>query len=642
MGFKYGWISAIAGISFLLVFLVSCEEDLDTLGDGVIAGEPFVTDRAEFDVFAFNRSAVAVQTNNLPLYQIGVYDDPFYGRRQAITTSQITFQNLQGDPVFGNHRQESEDLPEDLRGNDTIPENERVKEVLLYLPYQVVNTSVTTDTDGDGIADELESPEDRNNPDSDQDGDGLTDSEERAQGTNPFDEDTDGDGINDAEDDATAANIFANTFALDSIFSRRFVGMGDEAPYVGEEFTLKVERSTFFLRDLDPNANFLESQEYFSNTNITTFVEGDPLFEGTVTIDNKEIINFTEEDSDTDTDSDDSATQTVSTRLNPGIQVALDTLFFQENILDKEGSFELLTQSNLSDFIRGLHFTITPSNDDLLILFDLTQANITITYEFDDFVRDENEDGETTETIERVERDFVMNFLQIQPNNVVVGNAVNTFIDEPLPSEVMAQLDDDQLNASRLYLKGGSGSFSELRLFDRDLTLANDILEDIKANNWTINEANLVFYVDRDALDALGGTIEPPQLYLYDSRTNLRLFDDSSTSGFATLLDLLRETYGGDIETSSDGRGTKYTIRITDYFNNLVVRDSILAPLNLSLSSSLLVTNTLEAESVRGERVDLPVMNTINPLGTVLFGNNVPIEEEDRKLKLQIFYTETD
>ena len=618
----------------MLVFLVSCEEDLDTLGDGVIAGEPFVTDKAEYDVFAFNRSVVAVQTNRLPLYQIGVYDDPVFGRREAIATAQLTFANLQANPVFGTYRQDLEDLPEESRGRDTIPENETVKEVLLYLPYQLVN-STNSDTDGDGVPDELDV--DPDDSESDTDGDGVTDIQERIDQTNPFDPDTDGDGINDAEDETTTLNTFANTLALDSIISSRFLGFEDRDQYVGEEFSLKVERSTFFLRELDPGANFEENQEYFSNTDITTFVEGDPLFEGMVTIDNKEIVTFEEDDPDTEDDE----SLIVSTRLNPGVQVALDPQFFQENILDKEGSFELLSQSNLSNFIRGLHFSITPSNEDLMILFDLTQANITITYEYDDFVVEDDEDGGSTETIEKVEEDFVLNFLQVQ-NDVVFGNAVNTFRNDLFPSEISSQLDNDQENASRLFLKGGSGSYSELRLFDRDQGIADNILEEIKSNNWVINEANLIFYVDRDALDIAGGTIEPEQLYLYNLNSNLPLFDNSSIAGFNSIESLLRETFGGNIERGSDNTGVKYTVRITDYINNLVVRDSTLAPIGLSLSSSLNIINTQEAESAMGERVDLPLMNALNPLGTILFGSNVALEEEEKRLKLQIFYTETD
>ena len=635
MDLKLNRILTSVGAFLFLVLISSCEEDLDTLGDGVIAEEPFETNSTAYDVFAFNRSAVAVQTNRLPLYQIGVYNDPIYGRREAIATSQVTFPNSQGNPVFGNFRQDVEDLPESARGKDTIPENETVKQVLLYLPYQLVPSS-SNDRDGDGVPDELESPEDRDNPDSDQDNDGLTDSEERAQGSNPFDPDTDGDGIGDAEDDATILNSFANTFALDSIFSRRFIGTDNQAQYVGEEFTFKVERSTFFLRNLYPDQDFLENQEYFSNTDIPSFVEGDPLFEGTVTVDNKEIVTFNEDDPDTEDDE----SLIVESRLNPGIQIALDPQFFQENILDKEGSFELLSQSNLAEFIRGFHFSITPTNEDLLLLFDLTQATITITYEFDDFVTEDDEDGDTVESIEKVEREYVLNLLQTQNTNVL-GNAVNTFRDDPLPSNVLAQLDNDQENASRLFLKGGSGAFTEFRLFNEDEDIANGIIDEIKSNNWVINEANLIFNIDRDALDLTGGVIEPPRLYIYRADNNLPVYNlatERSTSQ-EPLGQFLN--YDGILEKDSNGDGVRYTVRITEYINDIIVRDSVNAPLRLSLTSNIAIPATQEGESAMSQRVDLPVMNAINPLGTILFGNNVPAQEEDQKLKLQIFYTET-
>ncbi len=635
MGLNKGWISALAGTFFLWVFLVSCEDDLNTtIGEGVIPGEPFISGRAEYDVFAYNRSSVAVQTNRLPLYQIGVYDDPVFGRREAIVTSQIAFQNLQGDPVFGNYSQDLEDLPEASRERDTIPENETVKEVLLYLPYQIVPGS-SSDRDGDGVPDELERPEDRDDPNSDQDNDGLTDLEESILGTNPFDPDTDGDGINDADDETTLTNTFANAFALDSIFSRRLINNPNQQ-LVGEEFTLKVERSTFFLRNLDPNTNFEEAQEYLSNTNIPSFTEGNPLFEGTVTIDNEQIVTFNEDDPDTD--ENESLTINTDLSLPPGVQVALDPQFFQENILDKEGDFELFSQSNLADFIRGLHISIIPNNEDLMILFNLLQANITITYEFDDFVVD---DDNPAGTIEKVERAFTLNFLQ-NIDGAVRGNAVNTFIDAPLPSDIIGQLDNPTENASRLFLKGGSGTFSELRLFNEDAEIANDIIADIKANDWVINEANLVFNVDRSRLDLNGGTIEPPRLYLFNAENNTPLFNVlAEPANLQSPLDQFLD-YDGILERDSEEKGIKYTVRITEYLNDIIVRDSTNAPLRLTLTSNVGIGSVQEAEATLGERVDLPLMNTINPLGTVLFGNNVLTEEEDKKLKLQIFYTEID
>ena len=626
----------MVGAIFISSICVSCEEDLDTLGDGVIASEPFTTDNVEYDVFAFNRAVNSVRTNRLPLYQLGTYNDPIYGRREAIITSQLTFLNLQGDPVFGNYRQEVEALPESQRGRDTIPENETVKEVVLYIPYLQPPASAN-DRDNDGVPDELESPEDRDDPNSDQDGDGLTDSQENVRGTDPFNPDTDGDGINDDEDDEIALNLFANTFALDSIFSNRFKESGVDDPYIGERFNLRVERSSFFLGDLDPADQFGSNTTYFSTNDIPSFVEGEALFDDVVVIDNKEIVTFQEDDPDTDDDE----SIFITSRQAPGMRVALDPTFFQENILDREGSFELLSQSNLASFIRGLHISMIPENDDLMILFDLSRANITITYEFDDLVIDDS-DGEDQETIEKVEREYVLNLLQVQNDNIF-GNAVNTFVQEPLPANIAGSLGDNGFNAERLYLKGGQGTYAELRLFDENEGVANDLIQEIKDNDWVINEANLVFHVDQDALENVNGTIEPPRLYLFRGDNGLPLYDIATE--ISTSQDPLRQflNFDGILERNSSGNGTKYTVRITDYINDIIVRDSVNAPLRLTLSSNIGVVS-VQGAAVEGstENIDLPVMNAINPLGTILFGNNVPLENEDKKLKLQIFYTEID
>ena len=621
MGLNKGIISAFAGIFFLSGCLVSCEEELDTLGDGVIAGEPFDTDRAEFDVFAFNRRINAVQTNKLPLYQVGVFNDPIYGRREAQITSQITFTNLQANPLFGNFSQNSEDAADLDDDDNTINENETVKEVILYMPYQLV-PNTNRDTDNDGVQDEFD--DDPDDPNTDNDGDGLTDNEERLRGTDPFNPDTDGDGIGDAEDDVTAINSFPITFALDSIFGST---TALESP-----FNFKVERSTFFLRDLDPSTNFEDAQEFFSTQEFSPAFVSDVLFDGEVTISNLEYVFFEEDDPDTEEDE----SEIVDSRLNPGIRVSLDPQFFQENVLDKEGSIELLSQANLNEFIRGFHFTLTPLNGDLMLLLDLSQANITITYEFDDFTTDDSTD-DTAGTIEKVEREFTFNFLQ-NNNNVTNGNAVNTFIDEPFSSDIASNLDNGE-NASRIYLKGGSGAYTEIRLFDMDGGAS--IIEEIRANNWIINEANLVFYVDRDALDNAGGdVIEPPRLYLYNAETNEPLFNESTEFSSSQSPLGLFLNYDGILQEDDNGRGTRYSVKITEYLNDIIVRDSASDPLALTLTSNIDIIGVLEAQG-ETDRVDLPVMATINPFGTGLFGSNVATEEEERRLKLEIFFTES-
>ncbi len=622
MGLKKSLVPAIVGMFSLVLFLGSCEEELDTLGDGVIGGEPFETNRAEFDVFAFNKNVVAVQTNRLPVYQVGTYNDPVYGRREAHITSQLRLPvNTNTGSIintFGNLSQAQEDGAENDENPDTIDEEETITEVILYMPYQLI-PSTNNDSDGDSVIDSEDL--DPNDPNSDSDGDGVTDSEERNQGSDPLNADEDG-----SEEDFVP-NTFPIAFELDSIY-------GSENA-LSQPFNFKVERSSFFLRDLDPEANFEEAQEYFSNTNIPSFVEGAPLFEGEVTISNEQFVIFEEDDPETETDE----SEVVDERLPPGIRVRLDPQFFQENLLDMEGSLELLSQANFANFLRGLHFSLQPANGDVMLLLDLSQATITLNYEFQDYI-DTNISDDELGSVETIEREFVLNLLRNQ-NNTTFGNAVNTFIDDPFSAEVSDELDTG-VNASRIYLKGGSGVYAELFLFDEDEDVAADIIDGIRANNWIINEAILSFYIDTEKLNGPEGFVEPPRLYLYDTETNLPLISTGTENSVSQLPLGQFLNYDGIIQTDEDGDGIKYSIRITEHINDLILRDAPNEKLALTLTANIGIFAVLDAMGDSGNVEELPVLSNVIPSGTVLFGNNVAPENEDKKLKLEIFFTEID
>nr|WP_297787269.1 DUF4270 family protein [uncultured Allomuricauda sp.] len=595
-------VSALVGTLVLLI--ASCEDELDTIGDGVISGEPFTTGKIEYDVFAYNKGITAVQTNKLPLYQLGTFNDPIYGKRKASIISQLSLSSI--TPTFGDLTQSGEDESDSDDNEATIQENETVKEVYLYIPFQLPPSS---DTDGDGVDDEFESGDDVTDPNSDWDGDGVTDNQERIQGSNPFDPDEDGTG------DDFVANSYPNRFDLDSIYGDR-----------SQPFNLVVSRSNYFLRDLDPNLNFEQAQEYYSNQEFSSFI-GETLFSGEVTIENEELL-FRDNEDDPDTENVDES-QEVSNRLNPGIRVALDPDFFQENILDKEGQAELLSQSNFKNFFRGIHLSGTDM-DELMLLLDLTQANITITYEYDDY------DAEADDIV-TAERDFTLNFL-VGTSTGITGNAVNVFENEMMPTEVENALNNNE-NASRIFVKGGA-TLAEVRLFDEIEHGGSEIINQIKQNNWVINEANLVFYVDREALDA--SVVEPPRLYLYNAENNQPLFDvsnESVTSASGTNPLRYFPSHDGILETDND-LGVKYTIRITEHINNIIVRDSVNAKLGLTLTPNIGITAVQEAIGSDNQGVDYPIAAALSPLGTVLYGSNVSVGEEEKKLKLEIYYTE--
>jgi hypothetical protein len=157
--------------------------------------------------------------------------------------------------------------------------------------------------------------------------------------------------------------------------------------------------------------------------------------------------------------------------------------------------------------------------ENLMFLLNLTQATITITYEYQDYNTEDKK-------IETAEKDFVLNLLVQNTNGAITGNAVNTFSNDAYSSEILNALDDGK-NASKIYVKGGAGTFTEIRLFDELENGGGDIINEIKANNWIINEANLVFYVDRTTL---GDTAmdEPPRLNLYNAETNRIIFNPNN------------------------------------------------------------------------------------------------------------------
>ena len=614
--FKRSKLPVLTGILIVVAF-VSCEEEITTIGAEVRGGEPFKTDKAEFDVFAYNSKIEAVRTNQLPIYQLGVYDDPIYGKTEASITSQLLLTAV--GPNFGVFSQEDEDNWENDNNISSIPEVETVDSVYLYIPFL---KNPKGDLDGDGVADEYDiDPRDAN---SDTDGDGFTDNEERISGTNPLIEDS-------VDDEDFVANNFSKKVDIDSIY------VNSEAinSNIETSFHLKVERSTYFLRDLDPNTNFQEAQEYYSSQQFSPSFVAEVLFEGDYSVSDDQFL-LDQFDNSSTADINESQQKAI---LDPGIRVALDNAFFQENLMDKEGATELLSQANFTEFVRGIHLSTATISDDVMMLLDMKDAAITVYYHYNKVNTNDTSDDTSDDEIVIENAQFVLSSL-VEQNGFVSGNAINTLNDEIYPATIGDALNMGQ-NATKLYLKGGAGTYTEIKLFAEDDTEGQTLINQIKANNWIINEANLVFYVDRETLDVEGAALEPSRLYLYNTEDNLPLFNRNTESTDQTSIPLLGTflIYDGVINKSSDGKGEKYTIRITEHINNILVRESNNSPLGLTLTPDIEFIGINEAMMTDGNAKDLPVAQTLSPLGTVLFGG-LP-ENGDKKLKLEIFYTET-
>jgi len=435
------------------------------------------------------------------------------------------------------------------------------------------------------------------------------------------DEDED---LTDTEENETVTKVWLNIpfFNSASLQDDGSVETVADSIYGNTDFLidLKVQELTRFLRDFDVDSG---AQVYYSNEDFTGFT-GVDLFNESYAIDTAPVeILETDEDGVIVTDTD--GNPVVEETLTPRIRVALDTDFFQNRIINNEGSI-LLSNNNVfqaEELFRGAYISI--NNDaDVLMLLDFSEVTIDIEYEYDE-LNDQGTDDAADDVVETQESTYTL--------SLALNNVVNVHQTDPFLIDVEATEDN-------LYLKGTDGSMSIIELFgeDADGNGIADELEDIREEEWLINEANLVFYINQDELTDT--SIEPERIYLYDFNNNTPLIDyffDQSVNATSSALN--KAIHGGIIEKDEDDKGTQYKIRITEHVNNLIRNDSTNVKLGLAVSSDInLVTNARILNGITDDEEFIPTISAMSPLGTVLYGNT-PAVPEEKRLKLEIFYT---
>ncbi|MEM7186104.1 MAG: DUF4270 domain-containing protein [Bacteroidota bacterium] len=529
----------------LIIALASCEEEFSNIDTNII-DQNFTT---EFDdtrtVIAYSKRIPSVQSNGLPVYQFGVYNDPVYGKTSASLLSQVTLGPGDTDPNFG---------------DCTVLDS-----VVLYLPF--FNTSTVT---------------------------GET-----------------------------------TEFTLDSVFGSSPVN-------------ISIYESDFFLRDFDPETNFEEPQNYYSSQG--------PMFRDQIITGGVNNLMFTIENFTPSPEAhtifvnqtnEQGQVEQVPQTVPPGIRVQLPKEFFQEKIIDQEGTLALLNNNNFREYFRGLYFEVTSTTDDgnlfLLNLNDgdsdaLNDARINIYYTFKSLNGNETCEDEG---LEEFPGDLEILFNTISVNTY--ENNIPLAINDALTNANTAEGEET------LYVKGGAGAMTIIELFgeDADGNGIADELEDLRDREWLINEANLIFYVDQDRIQ--GGANEPERLFIFDAENNRRLIDfELDITSNNLPVDAITE-HLGRLERGSDEFGDFYKIKITSHLSNLINRDSTNVALGLMVSQNVTEADFQNLETDLVPRPELiidqvPASGVISPQGTVLFGNNTT--NENKRLKLQIFYTE--
>ncbi|APG60598.1 DUF4270 domain-containing protein [Christiangramia salexigens] len=387
-------------------------------------------------------------------------------------------------------------------------------------------------------------------------------------------------------------------YKLDSIF-----GEGS--------FKLSVYETSYLLNDLDPSTGFEQQQKYYSDQqdDVEKNIVGEPLFvdeEFTPSSDSYVSYELNEVgDNDTITNA-------------PALRLKLPVAFFKNKIIDKQGSDVLLNNNNFKNYFRSLLIKAETNNTaGNLILFNLANNDAEISLYYTHEIEDED-DG-----LVRKRGSFDLKFTG--------GNRFNVYKGE-FPDNILQEIEaqDENSGSSNLYLKSQEGSMAVIELFEDEAEF-----EELKQNNWLINEANLTFYINQDAL---GEVVEPERLMLYDLDNNSVLIDyaiDPTATESSPANSRL--TYSGKIERGEDGNGQFYKIRITEHINRVLNSDADNVKLGLVITGNI---NNASFSAVR--RIDgverVPAASLLTPRGTVLYGDAA--SDEDKRLKLRIYYTD--
>ncbi|TDO84038.1 uncharacterized protein DUF4270 [Flavobacterium chryseum] len=411
------------------------------------------------------------------------------------------------------------------------------------------------------------------------------------------------------------------TYALDSIYG---------APE--GKFKLSVYESGIQMRASSFENGTQVAQLYYTDqatnsddVNFDTKKVGNRLNNGGV-LENDEFFFNSSEITDVTKGTDG---KDIITRVAPEMRLNLDKAFFQTKILSASAT-KLATADVFQEYFRGLYFKVeksgsSPSN---MALLNFAQGKITIKYKAK---TDITTDAETVKD----DRTLVIN---------LTGSTASLLNDVKEPTYLNAIQHPISTGDDRLYLKGGQGSLAVLELKD----FASK-LQAIRDNNWKVNEANLVFHIDAEKMAVKGAdnlqAKEPKRVYLYDLDNNAPIIDYAADGSSSITSDprMIKVIYGGIINVdATTKRGTTYKIRLTSHIRNLI-KDAtaknvrlglvVVDDINVVASNKLKLKNSVISEAPRA--------TVLNPLGTVLFGNNIPSGDANyaKRLQLEIYYT---
>jgi hypothetical protein len=521
---------------FFVVLFNSCDKEFSVVGEDIIGDNTFGVVKEEFPVVAYNQKLEPIQSNDMDVNPLGVYDNPSFGKTKANFVTQVSLAVL----------------------SPTFDASAKIKSVVLTIPYFYDSSQTKLD--------------------------------------------------------AATGN---STYVLDSIYGPSLAKM-----------KLSVYESGYFMRDLDPEDQFTKVQKFYTNQYSEFLaVQKNVLLNDSINKAENELFFFDPAEYVKTTPAS-GTTAAVTTRTPPGMRLTLNKAFFQSKIIGAPAA--VLSDNNLfKEYFRGLMFNIDSDTGNMAII-DFKKGKITITYE------------ETISTVKTV-KTMDINLTGHTTSFLDQSDTKQGYADATNPSNI------DKINGdANLYLRGGEGSMSILKIFGDDKFGADGIsgipngvadrLDIMRTNKYLINQANLTFHLNSDAM---GTSSIPQRIYLYDFTNNIILQDynlDKTSSASNPKNNSF--VFGGILakESEANGGGYSYKFRITEHVRNLVkYSDSTNVDLGLVVTENINRSNFYSVRDKTKFPSKAPMASVMNPLGTIIYGNT--IADDKKRIKFEIYYT---
>lgn len=112
-----------------IVLFVSCDKEYNVIGDGLLSQNHFMLKDTTFSVVAYNQKITPIESENLPVNALGIYNNLAFGKTTASFATQIVLSAV----------------------NPIVATNPVIDSVYVNIPYFTDATKLVTNTDGSHV-----------------------------------------------------------------------------------------------------------------------------------------------------------------------------------------------------------------------------------------------------------------------------------------------------------------------------------------------------------------------------------------------------------------------------------------------------------------------------------------------------------